>query len=144
MSVQDTTAREIVKRYSMYSAAAGLIPMPWVDMAAITAVQLKMLAELGKVYNVPFESDRVKPIVASLLRAYASTEIGYGAGASLLKAIPLVGGVLSAVSVPAFASGFTYAVGKVFITHFASGGTFLDFNPDETRAFFATKPTVSA
>jgi hypothetical protein len=35
-----------------------------------------------------------------------------------------------------FASASTYAVGRVFIQHFESGGTFLDFDPDKVRAHF--------
>ncbi len=30
----------------------------------------------------------------------------------------------------------TYAVGKVFSRHFAEGGTFLSFDPEEARAFY--------
>ena len=50
--------------------------------------------------------------------------------------LPLVGSLLSVASLPLFAGGITYAVGKVFITHFASGGTFLDFDPDKVRSYF--------
>ena len=44
----------------------------------------------------------------------------------------MVGGI----TVGVFASASTYAVGRVFIQHFASGGTFLDFKPEEVRDFF--------
>jgi hypothetical protein len=36
---------------------------------------------------------------------------------------------------PAFSAGATYLIGKVFIQHFASGGTLLDFNPPDYREF---------
>jgi hypothetical protein len=36
---------------------------------------------------------------------------------------------------PALAIGATYIIGKVFIQHFASGGTLLDFNPPDYREF---------
>jgi hypothetical protein len=32
----------------------------------------------------------------------------------------------------------TYALGKVFIQHFESGGTFLDFDPEKVKEHFAT------
>src|SRR5205823_10694846 len=32
-------------------------------------------------------------------------------------------------------AGATYVIGKVFIQHFASGGTLLDFNPPDYREF---------
>jgi hypothetical protein len=36
---------------------------------------------------------------------------------------------------PVFSAGATYVIGKVFIQHFASGGTLLDFNPPDYREF---------
>ena len=41
------------------------------------------------------------------------------------------------VTVPIFAGASTYAVGKVFHQHFASGGTFLDFDAEKTRGYFS-------
>ena len=136
MSDKERLAEEIVKKYALFAAGAGLIPIPLVDFAAVSGIELKMLAELGGVYGLPFHADRVRPIVASILGGYASTRLGYGAGGSLLKSIPVVGQVLGVVAVPGFAAGLTWAIGKVFIQHFASGGTFLNFDPDKVRAYF--------
>ena len=36
---------------------------------------------------------------------------------------------------PVISAGATYIIGKVFIQHFASGGTLLDFNPPDYREF---------
>jgi hypothetical protein len=36
---------------------------------------------------------------------------------------------------PTVSAGATYVIGKVFIQHFASGGTLLDFNPPDYREF---------
>ena len=33
----------------------------------------------------------------------------------------------------------TYALGKVFIQHFAAGGTFLSFDPEAVRDYFQTQ-----
>ena len=72
MSEKDLRAEEVIKRYAAYSAGAGLIPVPMLDMAAIGAVQLKMLKDLSAVYEVTFENDRVRPIVAAVIGGYAS------------------------------------------------------------------------
>jgi uncharacterized protein (DUF697 family) len=137
MSDKDVAAQEIVKKYALYAAGAGLIPFPVVDFAAIAALELKMLRDLGALYEMPFEQDRVRPIVAALIGGYSSTKIGYGVGGSMLKSVPLIGQAVGLVSVPAFGAGVTYAIGKVFIQHFASGGTFLDFDPEKVRGFFS-------
>jgi hypothetical protein len=55
--------------------------------------------------------------------------------ASALKGVPLVGTTISLISMPILSAGATYLVGKVFIQHFASGGTLLDFNPPDYREF---------
>lgn len=144
MSEKDQQAQEVVKKYSTYAAGAGLIPIPTLDMAAIAGVELKMLQELSKVYGVAFENDRVRPIVAALIGGYVSANLGTGAGGSLLKAVPIFGTVLGTLAVPAFAAGLTFAIGKVFIQHFASGGTFLDFDPAKVRDFFKTQKTSAA
>ena len=50
--------------------------------------------------------------------------------------MPLVGPALGVLSMPAMAAAVTWAVGKVFMQHFASGGTLLDFDPEKTRTHF--------
>jgi uncharacterized protein (DUF697 family) len=135
MSERDANALEAVERYSLYSAAAGLIPVPLVDMAAITGLQIKMLAEIAKAYDQSFSADRARPILASLIGGVASTGLGYGGG-HLLKSLPLVGPVLGVLSMPTMAGTVTWAVGKVFMQHFASGGTLLDFDPEKMRSHF--------
>jgi uncharacterized protein (DUF697 family) len=144
MSEKDLRAEEIIKKYAAYSAGAGMIPIPTLDMAAIAGVQLKMIKDLSAVYEVPFEADRVRPIVAAVIGGYAATKVGYGVGGSMLKAIPLFGQVLGAISVPVFGAGLSWAVGRIFMQHFASGGTFLDFNPDKVRAYFKSGKTAAA
>src|SRR5262249_6845323 len=59
-----------------------------------------------------------------------TTAVGVG---SLVKSFPGVGTAIGAVTMPVFSAGATYVIGKVFIQHFASGGTLLDFNPPDYR-----------
>jgi hypothetical protein len=40
------------------------------------------------------------------------------------------------LAMPALAGASTYAVGKVFELHFASGGTFLNFNPKSVQQHY--------
>jgi uncharacterized protein (DUF697 family) len=59
-----------------------------------------------------------------------------GAVSSVIKVIPLVGSLAGLVSLPLVASSATYALGKVFIKHFESGGTLLNFDPESTKKYF--------
>jgi len=135
---RDELASQVVDRFSLYSGAAGLIPVPVVDVATVGGVQLQMLRRLSAIYGVPFSENRGKSIIASLAGALipAGTATGTAVGtASLLKGLPGVGTLIGAVTMPAFSAGATYAIGKLFIQHFASGGTLLDFNPPDYREF---------
>ena len=58
---------------------------------------------------------------------------------SALKFIPPLGMTLAAFTMPAVSGGATYMIGKVFIQHFASGGSLLDFNPGDYREFIKTQ-----
>jgi uncharacterized protein (DUF697 family) len=63
--------------------------------------------------------------------------VTFAAGfASLIKLIPGVGTVAGSISMSVLAGGLTYAVGRVFVQHFESGGTFLDFDPAKVRGEF--------
>ena len=49
-----------------WAMGAGLIPLPLVDLATITGIQLKMIAKISRVYGVPFAENRAKSIIAAL------------------------------------------------------------------------------
>ena len=78
---------------------------------------------------------KVKSIVSSLIGGVASTNLGYGS-LGMFKALPLIGPAMAIATLPLFASAITYAIGKVFIQHFESGGTFLDFEPERVKGYF--------
>lgn len=136
MSDKEALALEIVKRNSLWSAGVGLLPIPLVNLAGIAAFEVKMLYELSKHYEIPFREDRVKSIVAALVGGAASTDLAYGTIGAFFKTLPFLGPALAVVTLPAFAGAITWAIGKVFIQHFESGGTFLDFEPDKVKAYF--------
>ena len=115
---------------------AGLIPVPFVDLAAVSGVQIKMLAAVSKIYEVPFLESRGKVLIASLIGSIAPSAVSYGAIGCLLKAVPLVGALAGAPTMALFCGASTWALGKVFIQHFESGGTFLNFNPEQVKDYF--------
>ncbi|MCP4692317.1 MAG: DUF697 domain-containing protein [Desulfobacterales bacterium] len=127
---------KIIKKHVLGAAGVGLIPMPLLDMVALTGVQLNMLRRLANYYDVPFMEEKGKHLIASLLGAF----VPVGAArplASLIKAVPVVGQALGGLSMSITAGASTYAVGKVFERHFASGGTFPDFDPGKVKEYFA-------
>jgi uncharacterized protein (DUF697 family) len=133
-ATRDELAAKLVDRLSLWSGAAGLIPVPLVDVAAIGGVQLHMLRRLSEIYGIPFSENRGKSILTSLAGAMIPASAATTTG-SLMKGLPGIGTVIGALTMPVVASGATWVIGKVFIQHFASGGTLLDFNPPDYREF---------
>jgi uncharacterized protein (DUF697 family) len=139
---RDAVASKLVDRFSLWSGAAGLLPIPLVDIAAVGGVQLQMLRRLSEIYGVPFSDNLGKSVIASVAGAVipastaSSAAIGVG---SFMKGLPGVGSVVGAITMPAVSAGATYVIGKVFIQHFASGGTLLDFNPPDYREFIKSQ-----
>lgn len=129
-------AAEIVKRNMIWSAGVGLVPVPMFELVAITAVELKLIKELADLYETPFREDLAKSAVVSLVGSLGSVALGKVLAISSLRFVPFIGVPMAFASVSAIAAGVTYATGKVFIAHFETGGTLLDFDAAKMREHF--------
>ena len=134
--VKRDDGNRIIKNHVLVSMGVGLIAVPLLDFVGITGAQLNMLRRLAKIYEIPFSKNKVKSILASLIGGGGSLPVAMIFG-SLVKSVPVLGQTLGAVSMPISAGAMTYAVGKVFLQHFASGGTFLTFDPEAVRNYYA-------
>ncbi len=130
-----TAADMVIRNHVIWSMGAGLIPVLIADIFAVSALQLDMIRQLCRVYEVDFQETQGKAIVTSLT---SSTLARLGAG-SVIKLIPGLGSVLGGATVSVFAGASTYALGEVFKKHFESGGTILDFDPDRLRKYYKEK-----
>lgn len=133
------TAIKLVERFSLWSGAAGLFPVPVIDLAAVAAVQIQMLRRISRIYDVPFSKNRGKALIASLAGTMIPASTGLGM-ASTLKVVPIAGTAIGALTTPALSVGATYVIGMAFVQHFASGGTLLDFEPPNYREFIKAGP----
>jgi uncharacterized protein (DUF697 family) len=132
---REIQARRIVKTHTWVATGVGLIPLPFVDLVGVTAVQLRMLHELTKLYGVPFSRDLGKELIGALLGSLVPLSLTATVG-SAAKMIPIVGSFVGGLSTPLLVGAATYAIGKVFIQHFETGGTLLDFEPAKVREHF--------
>lgn len=128
-------ADSIIRNHIIFSMGAGIIPVPIVDVFAVSAAQLDMIRQLCKVYDQDFQESQGKAIVSSLTTA---TLARIGAG-SLAKLIPVVGSVVGGITNSVMAGASTYALGEVFKVHFATGGTILDFDADRLKKMYKEK-----
>ncbi|RJE78152.1 GTPase [Pseudoalteromonas sp. MSK9-3] len=128
-------ADKIIKNSVYGAAGVGLVPIPWVDFVGLTAIQIKMLHSLSKVYGVEFSESRGKAVITSLVSGYLPIALVQPI-ASFIKSIPLVGQLTGAVTMSILGGATTYAIGRVFNLHFAAGGTFWDLDANKMRAYF--------
>lgn len=127
-------AESIVKKYMLGAAAVGLLPLPVIDMAALTGIQLKMLHRLSKLYGVEFREQLGKSAIATLLGSGLPISLSSQLS-SFAKGLPIYGWV-GALGTAAFGGASTFAIGRVFIQHFESGNTFLTFEPKKVREYY--------
>jgi uncharacterized protein (DUF697 family) len=129
-------AEHLVRNFTLGGMAVGLVPIPLLDLAGLVAVQLKMLHGLARLYDIEFRADLGRSAMASLVGGVLPTAAAPALALSLSKVVPLSGQVLGAGTQTLLAGAATYAIGKVFIQHFAAGGTFLTFEPEAVRDYF--------
>jgi uncharacterized protein (DUF697 family) len=139
MSAREAEANIVVRNHMLGAMAVGLIPVPAVDLVGIAAVNLKMLHGLSKTYELPFTNDLGKSVLASLSSAVGAELASRLLTAGVTKLFPGIGSLIGAVAMPISAGATTYAVGKIFIQHFESGGTLLTFDAAKIREFFKAK-----
>jgi small GTP-binding protein len=121
----DERADQIINRY-MWAAggAAGINPLPLLDIAGSTAITLKMVLDLARVYKQPLDADMAVKILAqlskNLLAMVGATAAAPVAGtmiASLLKTVPGVGTVAGGLLQGLVQALVTRWVGNVFVKY---------------------------
>ncbi|MBN9669613.1 YcjF family protein [Roseibium aggregatum] len=133
---RELTGDNLIKDYVIASVAASIVPVAFFDIAAVVAIQLRMIQKLSNLYGKPFSERLGRKVIYAL----AGGVLGYGAGyvvaASATKMIPGIGWMVGMVSLPVVAGGSTYAVGRSIMKHYEEGGTLMDFNASKMREFY--------
>ena len=124
-----------IKEHVLFSMGVGAIPLPLLDIVAITAVQMDMIRQLCRTYGVDYHETRGKAAITALSGTTLGRLAGYGIG-SALKVIPGIGSLLGGVTLAITAGASTYAIGQVFARHFERGGSLFDLDPEKFKAFY--------
>jgi uncharacterized protein (DUF697 family) len=112
-------ARRIVQRHKTYAAIGGLSPLPILNVAGVTAIIMRMVKQLSGLYEVPFERDRTRSLIVSLIGGAVPTGLGTATASTLAFVLP--GHALVGLGVSAIAAGaLTRGIGLVFLDHFES------------------------
>ena len=118
-AVRRRLALRIVERHRTYAAIGGLSPLPIVNVAGVAALVVRMVKQLSKLYGVPFERERTRSLVISILGGATPTGLGTATASTLAFVLP--GSMLVGLAVSALTAGaLTRGIGLVFIEHFES------------------------
>jgi uncharacterized protein (DUF697 family) len=114
-------AEAIVRRHATYAAVGGLIPLPLIDVASVTAINVRMVSRLARHYGVPFQHDRLRTIVIALMGGAAPTGLAAVTTTTLMRLTP--GASLAGLAVSSLtAAACTRGIGQFFLGHFEAGG----------------------
>jgi uncharacterized protein (DUF697 family) len=129
-------AAVIVQEHAALAMVSSLVPIPFVEFAAVSAIHLDMIEALTREFGVDFRPDKAKAFIAAILSGYASRYLGSLLAGSLAKFFPGLGSIVSLVTLPSVAGSLTYALGRVFVRHFEMGGSLLDFDCGQAQPGF--------
>lgn len=113
--------RNIIRKRVYLSMGIGAFPLPFLNVAADSVVQMKMVSDLCKVYNVEYKESLVKNLVASVVGGAATLAVSPVLQKAALG-VPLVGLPLAVATQPVLNGMTTYAIGRMFAQHFHTGG----------------------
>jgi len=128
-------SNKVIRNHIAWSMGAGLIPIPIADIFAVSAIQLDMVKQLARPYDVDYKETEGKALITSLVGSSIARVMAVGAA----KIIPGLGTVISGGAMAILSGASTYALGEIFREHFETGGTFLDFDVDRVRKTYNEK-----
>ena len=112
-------AEKIIQQHILWSIGAGLVPVPLLDIAAVSAIQLDMLKQLSTLYGVGYTESEGKVWLSAL-----SGSILAKVAANAIKLIPGIGSIIGGASMAVVSGASTYALGQIAVSHFESSGDF--------------------
>jgi uncharacterized protein (DUF697 family) len=100
----------LILGYSTLAATAGGLPVPFVDLVVIPAIQGRMAHQLAGIYGQPMTPERFREIAAAMGVGMVTRQLAR----QFTKFIPLVGSALGA----AVGGASTYALGRALCYYF--------------------------
>ena len=126
-------AGEAISSATKWSLAAAIVPVPYLDLAALAAVQGNMIINLAEVYGEKVSKQTVRGLVSVLLGTLLPANLATATVGASAKLVPGFGTLVGAASLAAFGAAATYAMGKVFVRHFENGGTVACFKAENIQ-----------
>ena len=141
---------KIIRQHMWLSIGVSLIPIPFIDFTAITVIQLNMIRKLSRRFGVPLLKKNIKSfrsliaflatftddIALAVVRKTMLPAVSASLATSVTKAVPVAGQSIGVATAPVINGGFTYAIGKIAVLQFESGGSFFTLNPEKEKEYY--------
>ncbi|WP_086047870.1 DUF697 domain-containing protein [Hugenholtzia roseola] len=125
-------ADKIIENAVVLAMASAFIPVPWLDMAAVTLVQVDMVRRLAESKGIDATDATIESLVSTLSGGLLAK-----LGSQALKLIPGWGTIAGGIGMAVFSGASTYAAGKTFAYHFETGGDLSNFDTEAVKKFYA-------
>jgi len=135
--VSQGEADRIIRHHVYASMGIGMLPFPLLDFAGLAGIQFNMLKKIAGVYEIPFSKGAVKNILCYVLGGAFPVLHVAPLAASVTKLVPAAGQAIGVTAMPILSGATTYAIGKVFMLHFASGAWGGIFDLEKMRTHYA-------
>lgn len=106
-------AQKLVRTSALVSLAAGLEPIPLVDIPILLGTQIRLVLRIAALYNEPLTAKHARELVVTIAGGLAMRFVAEEAA----KAVPFGGDLVSG----AIAAAATWTIGQVAIEYFESG-----------------------
>lgn len=128
-------SERIIGNFAIGSLSAFLVPTLLGEWVLLPAIQLALIHKLCKLYGQKFVVNAAKAKIGVFLSwlLVLSTADSFGL---ILRHIPMIGMNWRRISTALIGSASTYAIGKVFVLHFESGGTLLSLDPEKLQNYY--------
>lgn len=104
------TARRYLIAFSTMAATVAAVPLPFATMPVLTALQVSMVAALGRLYGQKLAAGQAGGIVSAIAGGFLAQAIGR----ELIKFIPGVGSAIAA----SWAAAYTWGLGEAACAYF--------------------------
>lgn len=130
-SSYEEAAKKIIRKYTIVSAGAALVPYDFVDVVSCTAAQALMIKELSELYEVSYSEKLANVAFWSATGSIATKIISAAVGSIINKnggGVDLTGAAVAGI--------YTATVGEFYKIHLRDGGTLEDARISDFSEFF--------
>lgn len=115
-------ASNIIRKFSLLTTGAGLIPILGLDVGIVTTLQASMVKRLANLYEVEYASQQVRVILTSFTTSVVARVAAMGVR-KVFNSFSTFGHLADEMTNAALSGFITAASGEIYKIHFENGGT---------------------